>query len=85
MSRHGPSRVVDYEFHEERGTDRVCGGAHHVWTHARLVEGSELSARRTLRELGIHRSTFYGWFRAVPPLGEQLVVVVGVRVGLIQR
>ena len=29
----------------------------------RLVEGSELSARRTLRELGIHRSTFYGWYR----------------------
>ena len=29
----------------------------------RLVEGSELSARRTLRELGVHRSTFYGWYR----------------------
>ena len=25
----------------------------------RLVEGSELSARRTLRELGVPRSTFY--------------------------
>ena len=29
----------------------------------RLVEGSELSARRTLRELSIHRSTCYGWYR----------------------
>ena len=28
----------------------------------RLVEGSDLSVRRTLRELGIHRSTFYGWY-----------------------
>ena len=25
----------------------------------RLVEGSDLSVRRTLRELGVHRSTFY--------------------------
>ena len=29
----------------------------------RLVEGSDLSARRTLRELGVHRSTFYAWYR----------------------
>ena len=29
----------------------------------RLVEGSELSARHTLRELGVHRSTFYAWYR----------------------
>ena len=29
----------------------------------RLVEGSDLSVRRTLRELGIHRSTFYAWYR----------------------
>ena len=29
----------------------------------RLVEGSELSARRTLRELGVQRSTFYVWYR----------------------
>jgi len=28
----------------------------------RTVEGSELSVRRTLRELGIHRSTFYNWY-----------------------
>jgi len=30
----------------------------------RLVEGSELGVRRTLRELGIPRSTFYLWYRA---------------------
>jgi len=29
----------------------------------RLVEGSDLSVRRTLSELGVHRSTFYGWYR----------------------
>ena len=28
----------------------------------RLVEGSDLSVRRTLRELGVHRSTFYAWW-----------------------
>ena len=27
-----------------------------------LVEGSELGPNRTLRELGIHRSTFYNWY-----------------------
>ena len=29
----------------------------------RLVEGADLSARRTLRELGVYRSTFYAWYR----------------------
>src|SRR5262249_30195700 len=29
----------------------------------RLVESSDLSARRTLAELGVHRSTFYAWYR----------------------
>ncbi len=29
----------------------------------RIVEGSQLSARRTLRELGVGRSTFYGWYQ----------------------
>ena len=29
----------------------------------RLVEESALSIRRTLRELGINRSTFYAWYR----------------------
>ena len=28
----------------------------------RVVEESELSVRRTLKELGIHRSTFYQWY-----------------------
>ena len=28
----------------------------------RLVEGSDLSVRRTLAELGVHRSTFYAWY-----------------------
>ena len=26
------------------------------------VEDSELSTRQTLKELGIHRSTFYNWY-----------------------
>ena len=29
----------------------------------RIVEDSEFSVRQTLRELGIHRSTFYNWYR----------------------
>ncbi len=29
----------------------------------RTVEESELSVRQTLKELGIHRSTFYNWYR----------------------
>ena len=29
----------------------------------RLVEGSDLSVRRTLGELGVHRATFYAWYR----------------------
>ena len=29
----------------------------------RLVEASELAAKKTLWELGIHRSTFYQWYR----------------------
>jgi putative transposase len=28
----------------------------------RLVEESQLSARRTLEELDVNRSTFYGWY-----------------------
>jgi len=29
----------------------------------RLVDGSDLSANRTLQELGIHKRTFYNWYR----------------------
>ncbi len=29
----------------------------------RLVEQTEWSARATLRQLGIARSTFYGWYQ----------------------
>ena len=29
----------------------------------RLVEGSDLSVRRTLRELRLNRSTFYAWYQ----------------------
>ena len=29
----------------------------------RIVEDSDLSVRKTLKELGIHRSTFYNWYR----------------------
>ena len=29
----------------------------------RIVEDSELSVRQTLKEIGIHRSTFYSWYR----------------------
>ena len=36
----------------------------------RLVEGSDLSVRRTLAELGVHRSTFYTWYRRYAEDGE---------------
>jgi transposase InsO family protein len=36
-----------------------------------LVEGSDLSVRRTLRELGIHRSTFYAWYRRYAEQGYE--------------
>lgn len=29
----------------------------------RMVEESDLSVRRTLDQLGIHRSTFYNWYK----------------------
>ena len=29
----------------------------------RIVEDSELSVRQTLKEIGIHRSNFYNWYR----------------------
>ena len=29
----------------------------------RIVEDSDLSVRKTLKEVGIHRSTFYNWYR----------------------
>ena len=35
----------------------------------RFVEGSDLSVRRTLRELGVHRSTFYAWYRRYQAVG----------------
>ena len=30
----------------------------------RLVDGSELGVNRTLQQLGIHKSTFYKWYKA---------------------
>lgn len=30
----------------------------------RLVDRSELGVNKTLKELGIHKSTFYNWYRA---------------------
>ncbi|MBC6490103.1 hypothetical protein BC349_03925 [Flavihumibacter stibioxidans] len=29
----------------------------------RLVDGSELGVNQTLRQLGIHKSTFYKWYK----------------------
>ncbi len=29
----------------------------------RLVEGTDLPVRATLRQLGVPRSTFYGWYQ----------------------
>jgi putative transposase len=36
----------------------------------RIVEQSELSVNRTLKELGIKRSTFYGWYKRYLKEGE---------------
>ena len=35
----------------------------------RLVEGTELPVRATLRQLGVPRSTFYGWYQCYQTLG----------------
>ena len=34
-----------------------------------LVEGSDLSVRRTLGELRVHRSTFYAWYHRYTEAG----------------
>ena len=36
----------------------------------RLVEGSDLSVRQTLRELQVNRSTFYAWYRRYTQRGR---------------
>ncbi len=36
----------------------------------RLVEGSDLPVRHTLRELQVHRSTFYAWYRRYAAHGQ---------------
>ena len=36
----------------------------------RLVEGSDLPVRRTLRELQVNRSTFYTWYRRYAERGR---------------
>ena len=41
----------------------------------RLVEGAELPVRRTLRELGVHRSTFYAWYRRYQDVGATGLVL----------
>jgi transposase-like protein len=43
----------------------------------RLVEGSELSARRTLRELGVPCSTFHAWYRRYAEAGEVGLQICG--------
>jgi putative transposase len=40
----------------------------------RLVEGSDLSVRRTLRELNVNRSTFYTWYHRYQERGEEGLV-----------
>ena len=40
-----------------------------------LVEGSDLSVRQTLRELGVNRSTFYAWYGRYLADGEAGLVV----------
>ena len=36
----------------------------------RLVEGSDLSVRQTLQELGVNRATFYAWYRRYQAQGD---------------
>ncbi len=35
----------------------------------RLIEGTDLSVRATLRQLGVPRSTFYGWYQRYAEAG----------------
>ena len=36
----------------------------------RIVEGSQLGVNRTLKELGIHKSTFYTWYNRYLEMGR---------------
>src|SRR5215475_8272735 len=60
---------------EKKSHGRRLGGRYVRLTAAekaeviRLVEGSDLSVRRTLAELGVHRSTFYAWYRRYTEAG----------------
>ncbi len=45
----------------------------------RLVEGSSLSVRRTLAEIGLPRSTFYAWYKRYPKGGKRSSSDVGKR------
>ena len=40
----------------------------------RLVEDSELSVTATLRELGVPRRTFYGWYRRYKERGVAVLL-----------
>jgi putative transposase len=35
----------------------------------RLVDGSDIGVNRTLKQLGIHKSTFYNWYHAYQQQG----------------
>ena len=37
----------------------------------RLVDGSDIGVTRTLKELGIHKSTFYNWYEKYQQLGPE--------------
>ena len=56
-----------------------------------LVEGSDLGANRTLRELGIHKSTFYNWYglskggRAMTALRPATAIGTGYLTGCVMR
>ena len=75
-SRSWPRRFSRIAYLKKSGGLR-CGGRYVRLTAAekheiiRLVEGSDLSVRRTLRELGVHRSTFYAWYRRYQAVGAE--------------
>ena len=37
----------------------------------KLVEGSDIGVNRTLKELGIHKRTFYNWYRRYREKGAE--------------
>jgi putative transposase len=68
VSPHGPRRGRSNRARSREGSGRLsyprpAAGPTKKMEIIRLVEQTDLSVRATLRQLGVPRSTFYGWYQ----------------------